>query len=270
MPEGDTVWLSGRRLHAVLAGRRLTAAELRVPQHATDDLTGRLVREVVSRGKHLLTRIEPDLTLHTHLGMEGTWRIERAGARWPGTREPVRVILANQAAVAIGRRLARVDLLATAAEATVVGHLGPDLLGGDWDADEAVRRLLVAPDRPIGEAVLDQGNLAGIGSLYRTELLFLRGVHPLTPVRDAGDLSRMVRLARQLLWTNRDHPEQATTGNLRRGHQHWAYGRAGEPCRRCRTPIRRGEVGPAGKERVVYWCPSCQPARSQNSAGPSE
>jgi endonuclease-8 len=260
VPEGDTVWLTARRLHAALAGRTLTAAELRVPQAATADLSGRVVREVVSRGKHLLTRIEPDLTLHTHLGMEGTWRIERSGARWPGVREPVRVILANEAAVAIGRRLARVDLVASADESTIVGHLGPDLLGPDWDADEAVRRLSAEPDRPIGEAVLDQSNLAGIGNLYRTELLFLRGIHPLTPVRESGDLVRMVRLARQLLWTNREHPEQATTGNLRRGQQHWAYGRTGEPCRRCRTPIRRGEVGAAGRERVVFWCPSCQPA----------
>jgi endonuclease VIII len=262
MPEGDTVWLTGRRLRAALAGRTLTGAELRVPRYATAELTGRMVREVVSVGKHLLIRIEPDLTLHTHLGMEGSWRIARAGARWPDEREPVRVILANEAAVAIGHRLARVDLVPRTEEDALVGHLGPDLLGAGWDPDEAVRRLAAVPDRPVGEALLDQANLAGIGNLYRAELLFLRGVHPLTPVSDAGDLPRMVRLARQLLWTNREHPEQATTGNLRRGHQHWVYGRAGEPCRRCGTRIRVGALGPTSQERRTFWCPSCQPAPS--------
>jgi endonuclease VIII len=262
MPEGDTVWLTARRLRAALAGRTLTAAELRVPKHATADLTARAVREVVSRGKHLLIRIEPDLTLHTHLGMEGSWRIAPAGTPWPGTRTAVRVILGNDVAIATGHRLARVELVRRVDEDGIVGHLGPDLLGSDWDPDEAVRRLTTVPDRPIGEALLDQANLAGIGNLYRTELLFLRGVHPLTPVKGAGDLQRLVRLARQLLWTNRDHPEQATTGNLRRGHQHWVYQRAGEPCRRCGTSIRRGELGPAGEERLTYWCPSCQPVPS--------
>ncbi len=259
MPEGDTVWLTARRLRAALAGHPLVRAELRVPRHATDDLADRHVREVVSRGKHLLIRIEPDLTLHTHLGMDGSWRLRPADGRWPGTGEPVRVVLANARVLVVGRKLARVDLVPTGQESTLVGHLGPDLLGPDWDPDEAVRRLAAQPDRPIGEAVLDQANLAGIGNLYRAELLFLRGVHPAAPVSAAGDLDRMVRLAHQLLWINREHPEQATTGSLRRGHQHWVYERTGEPCRRCRTPIRRGELGPSGQERLTWWCPSCQP-----------
>ncbi|HZC27315.1 MAG TPA: DNA-formamidopyrimidine glycosylase family protein [Actinopolymorphaceae bacterium] len=261
MPEGDTVWLTARRLDAALAGHALTRAELRVPQHATADLTGRVVVGVVSRGKHLLARIEPDLTLHTHLGMEGSWWIDRAGSPWPSARAPVRVALATTAVVAVGRKLARVDLVRTKDEATLVGHLGPDLLGPDWDAAEAVRRLSTLPERAIGEALLDQRNLAGIGNLYRSEVLFLRGINPTSPVRTGGDLDRIVRLARQLLWTNRDHPEQTTTGNLRKGQQHWVYQRSGEPCRRCGTTIRRADLGPAGKERVVFWCPSCQPVR---------
>ncbi|WP_020576462.1 DNA-formamidopyrimidine glycosylase family protein [Actinopolymorpha alba] len=259
MPEGDTVWLTARRLRTVLAGQPLTRAELRVPQHATADLAGRRVLEVVPRGKHLLMRIEPDLTLHTHLGMDGSWRIRPAGGRWPGVREPVRVVLATASVIAVGERLARVDLVPTSGEDALVGHLGPDPLGPDWDPDEAVRRLGGQPERTIGEALLDQHNLAGIGNLYRAEVLFLRGLDPTTMVRDAGELGRVVRLARQLLWTNREHPEQSTTGDLRRGRQHWVYGRAGEPCRRCGTRIRRGELGPAGQERVTFWCPSCQP-----------
>ena len=260
MPEGDTVWLTARRLRAALAGRPLDRAELRVPQYATAELAGRRMLEVVSRGKHLLMRIEPDVTLHTHLGMDGSWLLHQVGARWPGDREPVRVVLATSRTVAVGRKLARVDLVPTDQESSLVGHLGPDLLGPDWDPDEAVRRLTAQPTRQIGEALLDQANLAGIGNLYRSELLFLRGVHPATEVRAAGDLTRTVRLAQRLLWANREHPEQATTGNLRKGHQHWVFGRTGEPCRRCGTLIRRGTLGPTGQERVAYWCPRCQPA----------
>jgi endonuclease-8 len=268
VPEGDTVWLTARRLHDAFAGERLVRAELRVPRHATADLTGRRITEVISRGKHLLIRVEPDLTLHTHLGMEGSWRIRRASARWPSPYEPVRVVLASESLQAVGYKLARVDLLRTADEDSVVGHLGPDLLGPDWDVDEAVRRLASRPDRPIGEALLDQSNLAGIGNLYRSELLFLRGIHPTMPVREAGNLTRMVQLARQLLWVNREHPEQSTTGKLRRGEAHWVYGRAGEPCRRCRTPIQRITLGPTGEERTAYVCPHCQPARPREQSPP--
>lgn len=269
MPEGDTVWLTARRLRTVLAGQLLVRAELRVPRHATADLTGRRVLDVISRGKHLLTRIEPDLTLHTHLGMDGSYRIHRAGRWWPGTREPVRVVLATEQVVVVGRKLARVDLVSVDEESRLVGHLGPDLLGPDWDPAEAVRRLRREPDRAIGEALLDQSNLAGIGNLYRAEVLFLRGVHPTTPVRAAGDLDRMVRLAHRLLWVNREHPEQATTGIPRRGQEHWVYRRAGEPCRRCGTTIQRDELGPPRQERVTFWCPACQPeVRGPEVRGP--
>lgn len=259
VPEGDTVWYAAKRLHQALAGQVLTVAELRVPRHATADLTGRTVREVVSRGKHLLARIEPDLTLHTHLGMDGSWRIRATDDRRVPARSTVRVLLGTADRLAVGDDLARVDLLSTAREDTVVGHLGPDLLGPDWDPDEAVRRLRAAPSITVGDALLDQRNLAGIGNLYRAEVLFLRGVHPLTPVGEVTDLGRMVRLAHQLLWANREHPEQATTGDLRRGRSHWVYERAGRPCRRCGTPIRRDRQGPAGQERITFWCPRCQP-----------
>lgn len=262
MPEGDTVWLTARRLHRALAGRELSLADLRVPQHATAELRGQTVKEVVSRGKHLLTRTSEDVTLHTHLGMDGSWRILHAGRTVPGPGDHrVRVVLGNAEWVAIGSLLRVVELLPTGREDTAVGHLGPDLLGSDWDPEEAVRRLTEAPDEAIGDALLDQRNLAGIGNLYKAELLFLRGVHPWTPVSDVKDLDRMVKLARQLLWTNREHPEQSTTGDLRRGRSQWVYGRGGEPCRRCATLVARGEQGPAGRQRVTFWCPTCQPER---------
>ncbi|MGZ4591518.1 MAG: DNA-formamidopyrimidine glycosylase family protein, partial [Actinomycetes bacterium] len=156
MPEGDTVWLAGRRLHDALAGRPLTRSDFRVPQLATADLTGRTVREVVSRGKHLLTRIDDDLTLHTHFRMDGTWHLYRHGDRWlGGPAWQVRVLLENAEWQAVGYRLPVVELLPRDQETAAVGHLGPDILGAGWDRDEAVRRVASEPDRELGQALLD-------------------------------------------------------------------------------------------------------------------
>jgi endonuclease VIII len=174
MPEGDTVWLAGRRLHDALAGDRLTRSDFRVPQLATTDLAGRTVTEVVSRGKHLLTRVDDDLTLHTHFRMDGTWHLYRPGDRWRGGPQwQVRVLLETAAWQAVGYRLPVVELLPRDREDDAVGHLGPDILGPDWDPAEAVRRLAAQPDREVGDALLDQRNLAGIGNLYKAESLFL-------------------------------------------------------------------------------------------------
>ena len=151
------------------------------------------------------------------------------------------------------------ELLPTEAEDTVVGHLGPDLLGPDWNLEEAVRRIAAQPDRTIGEALLDQRNLAGLGTFYRAELLFLQGIHPRTPVQQVGNLRRVVERAQQLLRANRWRPEQSTTGDLRRGRGSYVYERSGQPCRRCGTPIRAEELGPPSEERRSYWCPRCQP-----------
>jgi endonuclease-8 len=262
MPEGDTVWRACRRLDAALAGRVLTRAELRVPQLATVDLRGVIVAEVVSRGKHQLIRLGNGRTLHAHLRMDGTWRIFGKGKRWRGG-EPfeIRAILGTEEHDVIGYRLPVLELLATAAEDTVVGHLGPDLLGPDWDLDEALRRLRSQPGRSIGEALLDQRNLAGIGTFYRAEVLFLQGVHPRTPVADVAKLERLVTRAQQLLHANRWRPEQSTTGDLRPTRRAWVFERVRQPCRRCGTPIETDEFGPAGQERRSYWCPHCQPLR---------
>jgi endonuclease-8 len=134
------------------------------------------------------------------------------------------------------------------------------LLGSDWDLDEAVRRIAARPDRAIGEALLDQRNLAGIGTFYRAELLFLHGVHPRTPVSSVPNLRRIVERGRQLLLANRSRSEQSTTGDLRRGRRAYVFERPGQPCRRCGTPIRTEEFGPVGQERRSYWCPRCQPS----------
>jgi endonuclease-8 len=249
-------------MHDALAARALTRSDFRVPQLATTDLTGRTVHEVVARGKHLLARIDGDLTLHTHFRMDGTWHLYRHGSNWTGgPTHQVRVVLENADWQAVGYRLPVVELLPTADEQTVVGHLGPDLLGEDWDEDEAVRRLRTNPSREIGPALLDQRNLAGIGNLYKTEALFLAGVTPWTPVSDVPDLAALVNRARRLLLANRDHWQQTTTGSLRKGEDHWVFERSGRPCRRCGTRIRSAEQVEAEHPtygRLSYWCPTCQ------------
>jgi endonuclease-8 len=263
MPEGDTVWLAGRRLDQALSGRRLVRTDFRVPQLATTDLTGRTVLGVASRGKHLLTRIEGGMTLHTHFKMEGSWQIYRTGQRWRAPSHQIRVVLANPEAVCVGIRLAVVELLPTSKEADAIGHLGPDLLGDGWGPDaelEALQRLSVAPEREIGTALNDQRNMAGLGNMWRCEVLFLRGINPYRRIGEVSDLPRLIDLSHRLLLANRERAGQSTTGSLTRGASSYVYARKGLPCRRCRTPIERAQQGDPGYERDTYWCPHCQPA----------
>ncbi len=248
------VWYTARRLNEALAGRTLTRSDFRVPRLATADLTGDTVTETVSRGKHLLTRTKNGLTVHTHLRMDGSWRVRPAAEPLRDSYR-IRLVLANDEWQAVGYQLGVVELIRTNEEARVTGHLGPDLLGPDWDCAEAVRRLSAEPGRPIGEALLDQANLAGIGNLYKAEVLFLRGVNPWQPTGDVADLGAMAELARRLLVANKERIGQVTTGNWRRGEETWVYGRRGRPCRRCGTPVR----SEGQQDRVTFWCPSCQP-----------
>ena len=265
MPEGDTVWLAARRMHVALGGRALTRFDLRVPAHATADLTGRTVLEVLARGKHMLSRIDGGLTLHTHFRMDGSWYLQRPGTRWRGgPAHEVRAVLANAEWEAVGYRLHDVKLVPTAEEDRLVGHLGPDVLGPDWDPAEAARRMAAQPDRAIGDALLDQRVLAGLGNLYKAETLFLTGVSPWTPVRQVPDVPKVVDRAYRLMRANRDHPEQSTTGSMHRDETHWVYGRGRRPCRRCGTPIAVGEQGDAAYARITYWCPHCPPGPAPN------
>jgi endonuclease-8 len=263
VPEGDTVWLAARRMNAALAGATLRRGELRVPRLATVDLAGAGVREVVSRGKHLLVRLTDDRTLHTHFRMDGSWHLYRPGTRWHGgPGHAIRAVLATDDWECVGYRLHDIAVVPTTEEDSLVGHLGPDVLGPDWDLEEALHRLRSHPDEQIGVALLDQRNLAGIGNIYKVESLFLCGVHPWARVADTPDLAGLVERARTLMWANREHPEQSTTGILRRGEDHWVAGRKGRPCRRCGTTILLGEQGPETQERVTWWCPRCQAART--------
>jgi endonuclease-8 len=262
VPEGDTVWRAARQLDRALSGRALVRTDLRVPAFATWDLSGATVVETVSRGKHLLTRIDAEQhawTLHTHLKMEGGWRILRPGQSWPRPAHTARVVLETADAVAVGFQLGIVEIVPRDHEADLVGHLGPDLLGPDWDADEAVRRLREEPSRAVKEALLDQTCLAGVGNMYACELCFICGVDPRAPVDRVPDLPRMVARARQLLDLNKQRSMQSTTGDLRPGRALWVYARGGQPCRRCGTRIVETELGEPGRERVTYHCPWCQP-----------
>ncbi|MFC5906492.1 Fpg/Nei family DNA glycosylase [Streptacidiphilus monticola] len=263
MPEGDSLFKLAAELRPALAGARLTRAELRVPALATADLTGRTVTEVLPRGKHLLMRLDDGWTLHSHQKMDGRWRLFRHGEPWRGgAAHQIRAVLGTASHTAVGYRLPVLNLVRTDEESTLVGHLGPDLLDPAWGpehAEEAVRRLAAEPERPIGDALLDQRNLAGIGNVYRVELCFLRGMAPWRPVGDAPDLRRTVDLAHRLLFANRLRHGHVTTGDLRPGRRNWVYGRAHQPCLRCGTLIRRQAPTDGGDDRVTYWCPHCQP-----------
>ncbi|MFI6951568.1 DNA-formamidopyrimidine glycosylase family protein [Streptomyces sp. NPDC050422] len=269
MPEGDTVLQTAKRLHSALAGQVLTRSDLRVPRFATADLTGRTVVDVSSRGKHLLTRIEGGLTLHSHLRMDGAWRVYAPAERWRGgPSHQIRAILANTTHTAVGYRLPVLELLRTRDEDQAVGHLGPDLLGPDWDAATALRNLLADPARSLGEALLDQRNLAGIGNIYKCELCFLARATPWLPVGGLPEPTAvlLVSTAKQLLEANRDRPVRITTGahpragaalaprTRRPSEKLWVYGRTHRPCLRCGTPIRAAEQD----ARPTYWCPHCQ------------
>ncbi len=174
----------------------------------------------------------------------------------------IRVLLATESGpTAYGLSLPVTDLVPTADEAEVVGHLGPDPLRSDWDPAAAVARLGADPDRPINAALLDQRSLAGLGNLWVNELCFLRGISPWTRVGDV-DLAGLVALAVRTLRHSALTPGayQVTTGHNRRGAQHWVAGRAHRHCLRCGTMIEvRAQVDGDPEQRRTWWCPRCQP-----------
>lgn len=250
MPEGDTVWHTAAVLREHLVGGTLTRCDIRVPRFATVDLTGQVVDEVLSRGKHLFIRVGP-ASIHSHLKMDGSWRVDKRAQR---VDHRARIILETATARAVGVDLGVLEVLERDRDGDAVAHLGPDLLGEDWDPALAAANLTADPDRPIAEALLDQRVLAGVGNVYSNELCFLTGHLPTAPVRDIADPRRLVSRARDMLWLNRFRWNRCTTGDTRAGRQLWVYGRSGQPCRRCGTAVEFDDA----TERVTYWCPSCQ------------
>lgn len=256
MPEGDTVHRTAQRLDEALAGAEVTRFDLRVPRAATLDLRGQRVQGAAARGKHLLLRIG-DHTIHSHLRMDGAWFLYRPGEKWRHPAFKVRAIVGTSEREAVGVDLAEVEVVPTRDEDRLIGHLGPDPLADDWDAQEAARRL-GADARSIHVALLDQRNVAGFGNEYAAELLFLRGVLPTTPTPEV-DVAALLDLGVRTIRANRDRPDRTFTGVNRAGRTTWVYGRAGRPCRRCGTLIRKGELGAdPTRERVTFWCPQCQ------------
>lgn len=254
MPEGDAVRRAANRLDDALRGEPLVGCELRWPSLADRSLHGMTTLEVVSRGKHLLHRLDSGMTVHTHLRMDGSWRVRPTRQMTPKSvrRNSIRVLLATSEWTAIGDSLGMVDLIATRDEHQVVGHLGPDLLGDDWDADTAAALLRRQPQRAIGAALLDQRNLAGLGTIWTTETLFHERVSPWTTVEDlsAPALGAVLVTAHRLLNAAVvRHPAEVP---------HAAYGRAGQPCPRCGRLLRTGPIGEPPTQRTLGFCAGCQ------------
>ncbi|QEE60585.1 Fpg/Nei family DNA glycosylase [Salinibacterium sp. dk2585] len=257
MPEGDTVYLTAKNLNEALAGRMLESCDIRVPAFATVDLSGNTIDSVVPRGKHLLARIG-DHSIHTHLKMEGAWHLYSHGTKWKRPAYQARVILGTEERLAVGFELGLVEVIRRDEEEAALAFLGPDLLGGDWDAEEALRRVLERPDRPVFYALLDQRNLAGLGNEYVNEICFLRGILPTTPVTEVRQPEQLIDLSYRLIHANKDRTERITTGRMR-GAKAWVYGRTGRPCLRCGTPIRSADFESPGEHpRRSHWCPNCQ------------
>jgi endonuclease-8 len=260
VPEGDTIFRTARALDQALAGRELTRFEAPRLRFAPFP-TGTLVEGADSVGKHCLVRFDDGRVLHTHMQMTGSWHLYRPAERWQRKPAAMRAVIEVPEWVAVCFAAPVVELT----DQPPVDHLGPDLCRPDADLDESVRRLgdLSPPDRTIGEALLDQRVVAGIGNIYRCETCFLVRASPKLPVGRLPDPGRAITVARTLLLRNADRPEQSTTGELgpanRRGRQHWVYLRDGRPCRRCGTRVGVYELGDGVYARSAYHCPGCQP-----------
>jgi endonuclease-8 len=265
MPEGDTIFRTAEVLRAVLVGRDVTAARAqpgpglrRVPDLRR--LVGARVTSVEARGKHLLIGFDNGQMLRTHMRMKGSWHRYRPGERWRRPAPEATVVLETAEAVAVCFNAPVAELLTDlqlGRNRSLVA-LGPDLLAADFDADEAVRRLRGRPDIELGEALLDQRAVAGIGNVYKSEVCFIERLDPwrrVAVVEDAS-LEGALRTAARLMRANLRGGARVTTGNPARGHALWVYGRVGRPCLRCGTPIRSARQGELA--RVTYWCPRCQ------------
>jgi len=251
VPEGDSVYRAARRLDAALSNRPLQSSDFRVPTFATLNLASHTVSSVISRGKHLLIRVA-DVSIHSHLSMDGHWDVYAPGERWRAPAFKARCVLKNADFQAVGFDLGFLRVIRTTDEPEAVGHLGPDPLGASWDPEEVHRRLAVMPDRPIALTLLDQRVIAGLGNIYRSELMFLLGLHPRTPTGRVPDADHLIDLSYQLLHANKDRSRRVTTTPPMRD-QYWVYGRAGRPCLRCGGTIELRKLGqprpPAGLGR---------------------
>jgi endonuclease VIII len=264
MPEGDTIRRTADVLGRALVGGKVTAARAqpgpglgRVPDLGR--LVGATVRSVESRGKHLLIGFDNGLTLRTHMRMRGSWHRYAPVEPWRRAPRQATAVIETATAVAVCFSAPVVELLTDAdlARSRPLRTLGPDLLDPAFDAEEAVARLRALADATIGEALLDQRAVAGIGNVYRSEVLFIEGVDPSLPVRELDEpaLHRILDVARRMMAANTRGGARSTRCSGRGGGL-WVYGRAGRPCRRCGTLVRAARMGELA--RTAYWCPRCQ------------
>jgi endonuclease-8 len=264
MPEGDTILRAANTMHRALAGRVVTAFESMFPLVArtadTHRLVGRGIESVSARGKHLLMTFSGGLVLHTHMRMNGSWHLYRPGERWLRPRRDMRLVIATKEILAVGFNVPVAELLTPRdlVRHRDLGALGPDLLHPEFDRAEAVRRMRARGEEAIADILLDQRAVAGIGNVFKSEILFVAGVDPFKPASrlSDNDLGRLLDIARELLAVSVRVGQRTTRSSLDPRARLWVYGRGGKPCRRCRTPIQAKKTGPAA--RLTYWCPRCQ------------
>jgi endonuclease-8 len=273
MPEGDTVFRTAHTLQKYMAGHVVTRFESVYPaltRIAEDhSVVGRTIEAVSARGKHLLMTFSGGLILRTHLRMNGSWHIYPAGARWQRPMRDMRVLVCTQAACAVGFNVPVAELLSTreVERHRQLQSLGPDLLGEPFDRGEVVRRIRARGGDPIADVLIDQRVVAGMGNVFKSEVLFLAGLDPFTPVAALtdADLERAVDISREQLAANVMGRSQTlspalgrrTTRSLDPNEKLWVYSRGGRPCRRCGAAIQSRKTGPDA--RLTYWCPACQP-----------
>jgi endonuclease-8 len=274
VPEGDTIARSAATLAGVLVGRAVTRFTSPVPgveaRARALGVVGSEVSAVEARGKHLLihfstadsTGTSParGATLRTHMRMTGAWHLYRVGSRWQKPARFANVVVEAGDVLAVCFSAPEVELLAAERVASHAGlqRLGPDLLAADFDEAEALARLRAADTLEIADALLDQAIVAGVGNVYKSEVLFLERVNPFARVSILDDdaLQRLILTARRELQRNVTSTERRTTPQHYR-EALWVYDRSGKPCLRCGAPIRRMLQGPHA--RSTYWCPACQP-----------
>ena len=259
MPEGDTLYRAAHRLQPVV-GREATrvAGSARAMHEWGPRLVGRAVEAVSSRGKHLVVVFAGAAAIRTHLGMTGTWQLYGRGERWRVTPGKARVIVEAGDVVAVCFAAPDVSAGPLDQIEAEMSHLGPDLLADDFDPEAAAHRVGTSRAESVADLLLDQRVMAGVGNVYKSEILFLEKLHPRTPplILDREQLVGLAARARKLLWANRTRSTRNTTGYGRKADL-WVYGRRRRPCRRCGTTIASEFLG--DQERTTYWCPRCQP-----------
>jgi endonuclease-8 len=259
MPEGDTIHRAATRLKAVLAGETVVRAESLWLDGAAATLCGRQIKDVEARGKHLLISFDDDRVLHSHMGMTGSWHIYRPGERWqkPPHRAAIALECRQVCVVCFTPKLLEVLTHSALRRHDYLNRLGPDLLDGPPSDDEVLARFRQADNMPIGQAIMNQTIVSGIGNVYKSEVLFDLGVHPQSLVSDLQDdrLLALTAKACELMAQNLTGRPRTTRFALD-GGRFWVYGRSGKPCYRCSTSIQLIRQGDAG--RTTYLCPRCQ------------